>query len=128
MKNITSTLVLVIAFIGAGCSKKVSTKNLSNTAWKRVSLVHTNSGLNIWAYPYTRTCELDNVEEFQDGGVFQLKDIGEVCAPSVSASSTWEVREGRLIIGGTQWEIDTFNDNELVIHSFNDVRTYQRYR
>jgi hypothetical protein len=119
---------LVILFL-VGCKKKVSEKNLKNTSWKRTSVILGGVQTNIWVYPNRRTCELDNVEEFQENGVFQLKDIGEICSPNVSSSSTWEVSDGKLHLGSSVWTVDKFDDDELIIHNtVSDKISFQRYR
>jgi hypothetical protein len=106
--------LLIIAF--SGCKKQITTKKLSGTTWKRVSMI-TSGGQEIWYYPARQKCELDDVEVFQDGGIYKRLDIGEVCSPPGNSNGSWEVREGRLLINGGQYEVDKFSSNELILHN-----------
>lgn len=121
-------LLLVLVLLVCSCKKKLTEKRLTGTRWILTSLVRNSSTLNIWVYPYTRTCQLDNYYEFRDNNVYELNDVGEICtSPAVGKTGYWEVREGRLIFEGNQWDVKSYTKDELVLNAVGDVMILKRY-
>ena len=81
----------------------------------RYKATPTSSEVDFYATLFPDACERDDQWVLNSNGTFAYNDVGVVCTPSNSYTSTWSLSGNILTVDGDAGNIDDFNCSSLTL-------------
>lgn len=124
----TSIIIALSALVLFSCKKNndetctISTASIAGTYKLTASKYkQTPASAEMDIFATLSACEKDDLNILVAGGVFNYQDVGTVCSPNGSYSSTWSLSGSNLTIDGDLYVIQSFNCSTLIVTQSNVV-------